>query len=1067
MLLLPAVLFAQGTTSGSIEGTITDASGEPLAGANVVAIHQPTGARYGTATRPNGRFTIKSVRVGGPYKVQVTFIGFNPSKKQIENVELGETVEVNFELQEGEMSLDEISVTAQANPVFNSDRTGAQTNISEDEIGQTPTLSRSLSDYTKLTPQATGGGSFGGANDRFNNLMVDGATSNDVFGLGEGTPGSGAGVESPISIDAIKEFNVDIAPFGVTNSNFTGGQINAITKSGTNEFTGSAYYQFRNDNFEGNYKLDDGSTSKDASNFNEKYLGINLGGPIVKDKLFFFVNAEIKRESAPLSAGIQGSGEANIFPFPQSTFDQISDIAQNQYGYDTGGVTPITQDQDNNKILAKINWNISDEHKLSFRYSHVDATDNEGVGRGEYGYDFGNRKYNFNNKQNSFVAELNSNFSNNVSNTFRAVYTKIEDSRDVVSEAFPQVTISAPYNPSQGDYRDINMGIDRFSQANGLNQTLIELTDNVTYIKGNHELTLGTSNRIFKFSNLFVQDDFGTYEFRGGGGNSVYDNFKAGNPYSYKYSYLLRDDNGEIIGNRKAEFNGIQLGFYAQDKYTVSDQLTVTAGIRVDIPYLPDDPTANPKVPGAFDSEYPGNYRTDRVASGNLLWSPRLGFNWSNNSDNLTTQVRGGVGIFSGQPPFVWLSNQYANTGADYGRVDVDDYSINGTGDDLGDGFFSGDPNSQPKPGGNNSLSKINTSEINLISEDFKYPQNLKVNLAIDQELPFGITGTLEGIYSNAVNGVKFKNINLEQVGTTKYGRPLYGSVYDAGYGNASGTPARIDPNFTNAILLENTSKGYNYSITGQLKKQFESGFRFNVSYTYNRARSVNNGSSSRAISNWQYNENKDVNNPRLGTADYERRHRILGRVSYQLSYYGDRSTTFSLIYDGRSGTPFSWNYNGNANGDTQYSNDLVYVPAKKSDIILASNNWDEMNKFINEHASLDDYRGEIVPRGTAREPWTNYLDFRVNQKFGTWGDESIEVTASIFNVLNLLNNEWGKQEYVSNNNTRAWTIKEYDSSSGKPIISYDPEETTDKEIFQTSGVGSRWRLQLGVRYSF
>ncbi|HEX6983350.1 MAG TPA: carboxypeptidase regulatory-like domain-containing protein [Balneolaceae bacterium] len=1064
IFLLPLSMFAQNATSGSIEGTITDANGEPLPGANIVAIHQPTGTRYGTASRTNGDYTFPNVRVGGPYVVQVTFIGFNPQKKEILDVQLGETIQLDFALEEGSLTLDEISVTAQADPVFNSERTGASTNISQREIQVTPTISRSLQDFTRLIPQATGGGSFGGANDRYNNILVDGATLNDVFGLGEGTPGSSAGVASPISISAIAEFNVELAPFDVTNNGFTGGQINAITKSGTNEFHGSAYYQMRNESFIGNYRFEQNGEvelSDDYPSFTEKFLGVTLGGPIVEDKVFFFVSAEFKRESSPLTTGILGSSGANIFPFDVATFNEISSIAQNQYGYDPGGYSLLSLGQDNNKVLAKIDWNINEDHKFTFRYNWVDAVDEGGISRSPFSYSFSNRQWNFNSTQHSLVAELNSTFGNNASNMFRAVYTRIRDSRDVVAQPFPEVSLSLPYEPAEGDFRSIYMGIDRFSQANHLYQDLIEITNDFTYITGDHEITVGTSNQIFIFENLFVQDAWGTYEFR-----SIED-FRNGDPYSYQYSYLLPG------GNRTANFSGIQLGFYAQDEWSVTDYLKLTFGLRADIPFLPDEPTYNAQVSESF----PG-YSTSRVASGNVLWAPRFAFNWDASQGERTTQIRGGVGIFSGNPPFVWISNQYSNTGADYGRLAL-------FGGDLPDSFrFESDPFNQPSPLNDPSLQGINTTAVNLIEEDFKYPQSLKFNLAVDQELPFGFVGTVEGIYSRMINDVVFRNINLVQVGTSAYGRPIYGDiVFNPRFGNTSGFPTRVDgENFTNVIVLDNTNKGYQFSLTGQLKKQFDFGLNLSLAYTYNRAETVNNGTSSRAISNWQYNENFDVNNPELGTADFERRHRILGQVSYRFDYADRFATTISLIYDGRSGTPFSWIYSGDANGDSRFDNDLIYVPASQDEVVLASNNWDEFNNWIMSNESLREYRGGPVERGTAREPWTNFLDLRVNQEIETFNGQRFEITASMFNVLNFLNEEWGTRRFVSFNNYRAVAFQGYvdqefiannpqynlDSGDvGKPIMSFDPSNVTKDEMFQVSDLASRWQVQLGIRYHF
>ncbi|WP_234567530.1 TonB-dependent receptor [Rhodohalobacter sp. 614A] len=1057
MLLLPLTLLAQGTTSGSIEGTITDETGEGLPGANIIAVHLPTGSEYGTSSRVDGGYTIRNVRVGGPYEVRVTFIGFNPQIKEVSNIELGERISLNFQLEEGSLELGQISVVAVPDQIFNSDRTGASTNISSEDIARTPSVARSLGDFTRLTPQVTGGNSFGGANDRYNNILVDGATLNDVFGLGDATPGSQAGVGSPLSIDAIAEFNVDIAPFDVTNSGFTGGQINAITKSGTNDYTGSVYFQTRNQNLIGNFEID-GESSDDYPDFTERYIGLNIGGPIVKDKLFFFVNGEFKRETSPITGGILNSGAPNEVDFESSTFDEISSILQNQYGYDPGGYSsPLDTDTNNNKLLAKLDWNINQSNKLSLRYNYVDAIANRGISRGTSSFTFSNRQYDFNSSQNSIVAELTSTLSNNAYNEARVVYTRIRDSRDVPSQRFPSVTVSIPYDSDRSGFGTINAGVEQYSQANSLDQDLIEITNNFTYISGEHEFTLGTSNQIFAFDNLFARNAFGAYTFR-----SIED-LASGSPYDYELSYLLED------GNPTANFTGMQFGLYVQDKWSVTNDLKVTYGLRVDVPILPDTPNNNPLVPSAF----PG-YSTTNVASGNLLWSPRLGFNWDASGGAKTTQIRGGVGIFSGTPPFVWISNQYSNTGVDYGRVDVSGGF---------DGLFSPDPDNQPRPGDHPALEPINTTEVNLIDEDFKYPQSLKVNLAVDQELPWGVVATLEGVYSSAINDVAFSNINLNQEGTSMYGRPIYGDiVFTERYGNASGYPSRRDANFTDAILLSNTDKGYQYSITGELEKRFDSGLYAKAAYTWNRAKNVNNGTSSQARSNWVYNENVDVNAPELGTADFERRHRILGVLSYRAAYANRFATTISVIYDGRSGTPYSWIYSGDANGDGQYDNDLIYVPASAGEVVLASDNWNEFDAWIESESSLSDARGGHVERNTAREDWTNYLDFKVTQEIETFGGQSIELSASVINALNLLNSEWGVRKGVSYNNHQAIYFQQYvdqdfinenpeyglsSSDIGKPVISFDPEEQLDDNKFEVSDFTSRWQMQFSVRYNF
>ncbi len=1058
---LGEIAYSQGITTGSIEGVITDVDGEPLPGANVVAIHLPTGTNYGASTRADGRYTIRSVRVGGPYEVRVSFIGFSSQIKGIERIELGERVTVNFELEEGALELGEISVTAVADRVFNADRTGARTNITSEDIARTPSVFRSLGDFTRLTPQVTSGNSFGGANDRYNNIMVDGATLNDVFGLGDATPGSQAGVGSPLSIDAIAEFNVDIAPFEVTNNGFTGGQINAVTKSGTNTYTGSVYFQTRNQNLVGNYQIDD-FTSPDFPDFAERYIGINVGGPIVEDRLFFFVNGEFKRETSPITDGIIGSGAPNVFDFSSATLNEISNIFQAQYNYDPGAFTsPLDTDTNNDKLLVKLDWNISRDHKLSFRYNYVEAIANRGISRSTGSFTYSNRQYDFNSQQNSFVAELTSRLSDNSFNEARVVYTRIRDSRDIPAQRFPSVTLSLPFESDRSGFGSINAGVERFSQANRLDQDLIEVTNNFTYITGANEFTVGTSNQFFTFDNLFVQDAFGTYTFW-----SI-ENLENGAPNNYQHSYLLPG------GSPTSNFNGIMLGFYAQNKWQATDFLRLTYGLRIDIPVLPDEPSFNPNVPDAF----PG-FSTDRVASGNILWAPRFGFNWDVSRGLRTTQLRGGVGIFSGTPPYVWISNQYGNTGVDYGRVSTGNRPAG-----LPD-LFSPDPDNQPTPLSRpNVLDPIETTEVNLMSDDFRYPQSLKANLALDQELPYGIRGTLEGVYSNAINDVTYENINLQRVGESAYGRPIYGEInFNPNFGNASGNPTRINPEFTDALVLSNTNQGYQYSLTGELEKRWLFGLYTKVAYTYNRAKNVNNGASSRAISNWQFTENVDVNNTELGTANFERRHRILGIFSYNTSFIRNTTTTFSLIYDGRSGSPYSWIYRGDANGDGRFDNDLIYVPAAENEVVLMSNNWEEFDGWISDNSSLNDFRGGHVERNSAREEWSSFFDFKISQEIQTFRGQALELSASMINVLNFINSEWGLRRGVSFNNYQAvdfWQYVDGDfraanpdrgltpADDGKPVVFFDPDNITRDRRYNIRDFSSRWQMQFTARYKF
>ncbi|WP_233992728.1 TonB-dependent receptor [Salinibacter altiplanensis] len=1108
LCLLPVAESAGQETTASITGTVVDENADPLPGVNVVAVHQPTGTRYGVATGSNGRFQIRGMRVGGPYAVTASFVGYQTTRREEISLQLSETRRLEFQLRPQTAEMEELQVIGrQSGAVIDKNRTGAATNVSAEEIDELPTIGRSITDFTRLVPQAQGDGSLAGANSRYNSIKIDGATLDDAFGLGDAVPGSQAGAE-PISLDAIQEFNIDISPYDVTSSGFTGGQVNAITKSGSNQFEGSFRFKGGTENFTG-----DDPDGIGTGEFNQAFYVGTFGGPIIEDELFFFVSAELKRESSPADTRVGANLEGeNVFEEPTSTVNSIQDVLRGTYDYTSGGFAPLTQRQDNEKLLVKLDWNINDSHRLTLRNNYVDARDDSGIDRGDDNFTFSNSGYVFRSLQNSATATLNSTIADNMYNEARFVYTRIRDERDVQDAAFPEMSIAV------GGERSLQAGIGRFNQANRLDQDLYEFTDNFTYELGDHSLTVGTSNKLFQFSNLFIQDFFGTYRFDSfetpaGDVVSVEQALRNGQPLpnpnisdgaAYRYSYAT-----EAASSRRpeAEFSALQLGGYVQDEWQATDNLRLTAGLRVDVPIIPDDPTFNPT---AFEA-YGAN--TSDVASGNPLWSPRLGFNYDRAflGDELSTQIRGGVGIFSGDPPYVWISNQFTNTGADVNRIVADDFSaIQYTQDpeacrnsnnqatdpaceyDPSRRFIpeniNENPSEQPLPETapfcqetpdsqrcSGLLEPVQTTEINLVSDDFKYPQTFRTTLAIDQELPLGFVTTLEGIYSSSLNNVTFRDLNLEQVDESKYGRPIYDGP--------------VSNRFTNAIQLENTNKGYQYSLTGQLQRNVREGLGGSLSYTYSRAESVNNGSSSRAISNWTFNENKDVNDAGLGTADYEIRHRILGQLNYTINYADRFGTSFGLVYEGRSGEPFSWIYDGNANGDTgdgATANDLVYVPASESEIFLESDNWDLMNALIEGEEALDDARGSVIDRNTARTPWQHLLDFRLGQTIRTFEGQRIQFTLDVENVLNLLNDDWGQVENVSFNNVQAWGIDGYISEKdvgtevigrtvtqddvGKPVVSFEEEtvrENLNGEQFFVDNISSRWRLRLGVKYTF
>ena len=1095
LLVLAFASSAHAQTTASLTGTVTDDTGETLPGVNVVAVHEPTGTQYGAATNAQGRYTILSMRVGGPYNVRASFVGYQTVQETGVQLQLGEKEVIDFQLRPKTQELDEVQVIAQRDRIISKTRTGAATNVSEEQIDRLPTVSRSLNSFTRLTPQASGDGSIGGRSNRYNSIQIDGATIDDVFGLAT-TPGGQAGAQ-PISLDAIQEFNVNIAPYDVRSSGFTGGQVNAITKSGTNNFEGMLRYRLGTEDFTGD--LDGQGTSE----FDQDFFVGNVGGPIIKDKLFFFVNAEVKRESSPEATLIGDEGGTNVFGIDGSTLselgfgstqavlNEIQSIASSEdlYNYNPGGLDPVTLDQNDTKLFAKIDWNINDNHRLTLRHNYVDAFDDSGLGRGNSFFDFGSQLYEFQSTQNSSVAQLNSTIGDNMFNEARVVYTRIRDER-VPNNPFPSVSLEL-------GNQTVEMGVGRFNQANRLDQNLVEVTNDFTYVAGDHTFTSGFNLNVYDFENLFIQDFFGTYTFEqfsvGDEVITPIEAFRRGQPTSYQYSYATPEADSE---KPIAAFTAYQAGLYVQDEWQVNDDFRLTGGLRVDMPIIPQEPTANPDAEATF------GVGTDRIASGNLLWSPRLGFNYTVTplGEDLETQVRGGAGLFAGRPPFVFISNQYSNTGADLFRIDetipVEDAYANDTGlYDPGIRFMplsSGDnPSNQPTPAESDLLDIEETTEINLIDDDFKYPQTFRTNLAVDQQLPFGFVGTLEGILSQSVNEVVYENINIAQIdpddpdaifelSESAYGRPIYGVP-----GNNS-VVNRVSDQFTNALLLKNASTGFEYSITGQLQRRVARGFNGQLAYTYTHAENVNNATSDRAISNWQFNENKDVNDPRLGTADFEVRHRILGELNYNVSFLDRFSTTVGIIYEGRSGSPFSWIYNGNANGDTRDDNDLVFVPASEDDVVLTSDNWELLDAFIEGEDALDEARGSVIERNTARAPWQNILDVRISQEIKTVRNQKLEVIMDMENVLNWINDDWGRILTTSFNNTFAWNFTGYvrpqDVGSelggrilttedvGKPIINFDEETVQDRltdETFNTSFISSRWRLRLGLRYSF
>lgn len=1092
-------------TTASITGTVVEEEEEPLPGVNVVAVHEPTGTRYGAATDANGRYTIQGMRVGGPYTITASFVGYQTVQRTDIQLQLDETREINFQLQTQTAELEEVQVLGQRSEgaTISRDRTGARTNISTQEIEELPTIQRSLQDFARLIPQFTGtdGQNIGGRNERYNSVQVDGATLNDVFGLSGsgGVPGGQAGTQ-PISLDAIQEFNVDISPYDVEQSGFTGGRINAITKSGTNDFSGSLRYLGRNQTFIGDLEGESFGTD-----FGEHYFVGTLGGPIIRDELFFFVNVELFRRGEPLDTRVGTDVDApNVFSVPQSTLDRIQNIAQNEYDYNPGGYSPLTERQDNQKVLAKLDWNMLDNHRLTLRHNYVDAYEETGLSRFAGGFDFENQQYQFESQQNSTSLEVNSNLGSSLFNEFRFVYTRIRDNRDPNGELFPEVNL-------QLNNGSVGLGVGGIEQANRLDQDLFEISNNLTYRVGDHALKFGTQNEIFVFNNLFIPDLVGSYEFSsfevGDSTVTAIEAFERGQPTSYSHTYANPEVHGDNV-RPEPEFMGMQFGLYVQDNWDVTDELRLTLGLRADLPYLPDDPSYNPAVEETF------GYSTSEVPKTRPLWSPRVGFNYTEEffGTDLETQIRGGSGIFSGRPPFVWLSNQYSNTGVDFRQVSQDigpdqAYTDGGIYDRDAECFVgTNDPAAAPKPTNadplpgagacGDILGAQESADVALTDPDLRYPQQFRVSLGIDQELPFAdLIATLEGQYSATINGISARNLNIESpesgLQQSAYGRPLYGpsGSIGGGFGGAN----LVDDQFQSVILLENANKGYEYFLTAELSREVARGLNGSIAYNYNRAKSIFNGSFDVASSLWQQNFAVDPNDPELGTAEFEGRHRVLVTGNYRFEWMDRFVTTVGAFFETRSGQPMTWihgsnssNFGTDANADGFPFNDLPYVPENERDVVVASGNWELMDDFISSNPALDDARGGFVERYADRAPWRTTFDLKLTQRIRTLDGQHVEIIANLENVLNLLNDEWGRIRFRSFNNIYAWGLNGYvrqedvgsemggriitEDDLGKPIVNFEESlvrDTLGDRLYSTANTASRWQLQLGVRYVF
>ena len=1040
VLALPARLAAQGVTSSSIGGLVTDESGKPVAGASITATDTSTGTKYTSVTQGNGRFEIPNVKTGGPFQITASANGMSKTKSGVFTT-LMQTAEVNLQLSaaapgpaattttttEAGATTERVVVTGTAlEDLYSADRNGTSTYVDRKEINNLPTITRSLNDYIRLTPQISTlgrqGASAAGQNNRSNNIQVDGATISDAFGLATTGGGTGAPTESaePISLDAIDQFRVNIAPFDVRESNFAGASINAITRSGDNTFRGSVYGLGRNESLVG-----EGSPIRiPVAAFHEYTYGGRLAGPIVKDTLFFFASYEAKRALIPII------GDTSNFPI--ASVQRIIDDTQSLYGFAPGGTGTESTIIEDDKFLLKLDWNVLPGHHASVTYNHVDGTNQFGLSRSSSFFDLKSRQYTKPIVFDSTTVQLFDTWNERFSTETRFVFNNTIAER-VPNGIFPSVAVVETFGT-------VSLGSEPFSQENSLKQEQMELTMNANYVIGNHEITLGTQNELLAFENKFIRDFFGTYTFRSSTGFTATQNYERGAPTNYAVSFPTVPGTIPITEVRLFDFSG-----YLQDKWKLRPNLLLTGGIRIDTHVYPDDPLFNP----VFAADFPGRSTSD--ISGDLVISPRLGFNWDV-FDNKKTQVRGGTGIFGTRTLGVLYTNQYGGTGVDFKRVSV-------TFTTPPAGFFTGNSTNPPNPFGGRTIAP----EIDITDTNFETPSNWRSSLAIDQKLPFGLIATIEGLYTKNLKAVTERNLNLapQKAVRPEDGRPIFGGT--------SG-----DPNFGSIILLTNSNRGYSYNLTAQLERPDSGdGWYGKLAYTYGQAFDVNSTTSSQASSNFGFNPvagnpNTDV----LSHSDFELKHRVLAVLTYTFAFKKGWDTTIGTVYEGAAGHPYSVLYNGDANGDGGFSNDLIYVPTGLSDPIGAKwsggptgLNWFAYNDYITHNYFLRNYRGSIAPRNGGRDPWINRLDLSFRQRipqlpFLKW--INAEFTADILNFTNMLDSNWGQiKRYSTFGTPQPVTL----SSAG--VYTFNNGVGTKPTIQSENDLDSRWKVQLGIRFSF
>lgn len=1101
-ILVSPLLFAQITTS-SIAGIVTSTTEEPLVGATVVATHIPSGSKYTAVTRAGGHFSIVNMRVGGPYLVEITYVGHDKEKAEDVYLKLGETFAFNSSLTKSVTSLENVILTTgRRSGLINASRTGAVTNIGLRQISQLPTINRSLNDFTRATPQSNGA-SIGGGNFRQNNFTIDGADFNNSFGIGSNLPAGG----TPISLDAVEEISVNITPYDIRQSGFIGSAINAVTRAGTNTFTGSVYTYFRTEKQRGD-QVDKTTFIRPTEEF--KQYGFRIGGPIIKNKLFFFFNYETETQPKSIQTNFASTAAAPFGSSPNisrpsvDSLNYISNYLLTNYGYVTGPYDNYTPEITRTKYLGRLDWNINTNHKMILRYSQVEGGEPNGPSSSTTGagftYSSGLGRTNNNNlwykNSNyfqganfySFAAELNSTFGR-VANTFRATYTYQNDSRESDSQVFPFVDILSTTGVSASSPY-VSFGYEPFSFGNLRKVKMYSFVNNVTWTKNKHNWTVGGQFDLSETINGFQRFATSYYVF-----NTWADFESALNPNpalrakprDFAITYSLSKDFAPAF----SAFKFAQYSVYGQDEISLSRTFKLTLGLRLDLPTYPSVPQVltNPLVANLTFANGE-KLNTGTLPKKVVMWSPRLGFNWDIYGDR-SLQIRGGTGVFTGKVPFVWIVSQ----SGDNGMLQVTQ-AFNGQSNTPGP--FNPDPAAY-RPASVPTAGTLIPQSVTALDPEFKNPQSWKSSLAMDAKMPWGMVGTLEAIFNKDLNTAFFRNPNLragQNLNVAGYpdNRAIYGSTVQTRFIHTLNNSGQAVPNGNNAfnpIILDNGTRGHYFSLTAKIEKPFSKGLFFSLAYTKSIAGNLYDGSGDQPLSAWQTTATVNgANAPVQGYANYIVPDNIVGILSYRKEYFKHLATTISLFYNGSIQGRFSYVYSGDFNRDGVSGNDLIYIPKdarNTSEISFGTSNVvingvtytpaqqaQLFEDYINQDKYLRAHRGQYAERNGAQIPWLNRVDLKFMQDiFSKVGKSknTIQFTVDIFNFGNMIDPNWGKIRTV---NASSILIPQNVSSltpGGTTVPTFrlatDRGQIITKTFRDNVSTASTYSIQFGLRYIF